>query len=141
RRWHGLTGCAAGRQRPPSPVLHTVLQQRALQETRRGTAARHVAGLPRAAAPLTVSPPPRLLAVSMERLGPWPAMAIAQHPPSHFPPRPGAAQRLARLLVGSLPPKPHGPHGGPQGGNPSRWAPGPPPRPPHPPGFLGRPGP
>ena len=78
---HGPTGVAAGRPRPPSPVLRPPLLQRAPEETRRGTDERPRAGLPGAAAPLTVSPPPLLLAVPRPCLGPWPALARDEHDP------------------------------------------------------------
>ena len=86
-RFHRTTGFANGRQRPPSLVLRTTLLQRAHQETLRCTDERHVAGLPFAAAPLTVSQPQRLLAVPMKGLGAGPAMPIHQHYTNHFPPQ------------------------------------------------------
>src|SRR5712691_6722161 len=80
---YGTTGFANGRQRPPSPILHTVLLQRAHQETIRYADEIHVAGLPLAAAHLTVSQPQLLLAVPMKGLGPCPPMPIHQdHPAS-----------------------------------------------------------
>src|SRR5215471_15269017 len=106
----GATGFADGRQRPPSPVLHTALPQRTHQETVRCADEIHMAGLPLAAAHLTVSQAPLLLAVPMERLGPCPAMAIHQHHPDHFPPQPVADQRFTRLLVAALAPKQHDPY-------------------------------
>src|SRR4029434_913477 len=85
--FHGTTGFANGRQRPPSPVLRTILLQRAHQETIRCADEIHVAGLPLAAAHLTVSQPQLLLAVPMKRLGACPAMPRHQHHTNDFPTR------------------------------------------------------
>src|SRR5712692_5153979 len=110
-RLHRTTGFANGRQRPPSPVLRTTLLQRAPQETLRCTDERHVAGLPCAAAHLTVSQPQWLLAVPMERLGACPPMPIHPHETHHCPPQPIAPQGCTRLLVASLTPQHDDPHG------------------------------
>src|SRR3954471_13758229 len=82
--FHRTTGFADGRQRPPSPVLRTTLLQRAHEETIRCTDEIHGAGLPCAAAPLTVSQPQLLLAVPMKRLGACPSMPIHQHYTNDF---------------------------------------------------------
>src|SRR2546421_4055725 len=96
--FHGSTGFADGRQRPPSPVLRTTLLQRAHEETIRCTNEIHVAGLPPAAAHLTVSQPPLLLSVPLESLGSCPPMPIHQDHPNHFPPQAVAYQCFARPL-------------------------------------------
>src|ERR671933_536517 len=88
----GSTGFADGRQRPPSPLLHTTLLQRPHQETVRCADEIHMAGLPLAAAHLTVSQAQLRLAVPMKGLGPCPAMAIHQHHPYDLPPQPVADQ-------------------------------------------------
>ena len=116
--FHGTTGFANGRQRPPSPVLRTTLLQRAHQETIRCTDEIHVAGLPRAAAHLTVPQPSLLLAVPMKRLGACPSMPIYQHHTNYFPPQPIAHQGFTRVLIVSLTPKQHNPHGMPDVRNP-----------------------
>src|SRR5919202_1750562 len=95
----GSTGFADGRQRPPSPLLHTTLLQRTHQETVRCADEIHVAGLPLPPAHLTVAQAQLLLAVSMKGLGACPAMAIDQYDTNHFPPQPVTDQRFARLLV------------------------------------------
>ena len=100
--FHRTTGFADGRQRPPSPVLRTTLLQRAHEETLRCTDERHVAGLPLAAAHLTVSQPQLLLAVPMKGLGPCPAVSIHQPHPYHFPPQTVTDQCFACLLVAAL---------------------------------------
>src|SRR6266446_1634632 len=84
--FHGTTGFANGHQRPPSPVLRTTLLQRTHEETLRYADEIHVAGLPLAAAHLTVSQPLLLLAVPMTRLGACPTVSIHQHHPYHLPP-------------------------------------------------------
>src|SRR5437016_13916413 len=82
-RFHRTTGFANGRQRPPSPVLRTTLLQRAHEETIRCTNEIPVAGLPLAAAHLTVSQPQLLLAVPMKGLGACPPMPIHQDHPGY----------------------------------------------------------
>ena len=67
--FHRPTGFADGRQHGPSPVLRTALVERAHQQTVRCADEIHVAGLPLAAAHLTIAEPQLLLAVPMKRLG------------------------------------------------------------------------
>ena len=112
------TGFADGRQRPPSPGRRTPLLQRAPEATLRGTDAIPVAGLPCAAAPLTVSQPPRRLAVPMKRLGAWPAMAIHHHQTNDCPPQTIAPPGFPRLLLVSLTPQQAAPHRRPAGRHP-----------------------
>src|SRR5215217_6754557 len=109
--FHRTTGFANGRQRPPSPVLRTTLLQRAHEETIRCTDEINVAGLPLAAAHLTVPQPQLLLAVPMKGLGASPAMPIHQHYTNHFPPQTITHQGFTRVLVVSLTPKQNDPHG------------------------------
>src|SRR5215470_562815 len=136
----GSTGVADGRQRPPSPVLHTALPQRAHQETIRCADEIHMAGLPLAAAHLTVSQPQLLLAVSMKGLGPCPAMAIDQYYTNDFPPQPVTDQRFTGFRVLSLAPKQHDAHGVRHVGNPHLFAEVPIPRTAHAHGFFRLPG-
>ena len=79
------TGFADGRQRAPSPLLHTALPQRTHQETVRCADEIHVAGLPLAVAHLAIAEPQLLLAVPMKRLGACPAVPIHQHHANHLP--------------------------------------------------------
>jgi len=109
--FHRTTGFADGRQRAPSPVLHTALLQRAHQQTIRCADKIHVAGLPLAAAHLTIAQPQLLLPVSMKRLGPCPTMPIHQDHPHHFPPQTITHQRCACLLGPTLSPKQQDLHG------------------------------
>src|SRR5215831_404970 len=77
-----------------------------------------MAGLPFAAAHLTVSQPQLLLAVPMKRLGACPSMPIHQHHTNDFPSQTIAHQGFTCLLVVSLAPKQDDPHGVPDVRNP-----------------------
>src|ERR1043165_4954567 len=98
-RFDGSTGFADGRQRPPSPVLHTTPPQRAHQETVRCADEIDVAGLPLAAAHLTIPQPQLLLPIPMKGLGPCPAMPIYQDDTNHFPAQTVTDQRFTRRRV------------------------------------------
>ena len=106
-------------------MLRTALLQRAPQEPVRCADERDVAGLPLAAAHLTIAQPPRLLPIPMQGLGPCPAMPIYQDDPKHFPAQRVAAQRFPRLRVVSLAPAQHKPHGMRHGRKPPLFTEGP----------------
>jgi hypothetical protein len=101
------TGFADGHQRSPSPLLRTVLMQRAQQQTVRCADEIDVADLPLARAHLTIFQAQLLLAVPRKRLGACPAMAIRQQHMDYLPQYAIAHQRLTGLRVTTLSQKQH----------------------------------
>jgi hypothetical protein len=105
------TGFADGGQHTPSPFLRTALVERTHQQTVRCADDIDVAGMPLAAAHLTIAESQRLLTVPMKRLGAGPAVPVHQHHADDLPRQSVTPQGFARWPITARSPTPHNPYG------------------------------